>query len=117
MRFKTDLDCSSFKDNKKINFSMFNNDVTSWCKDGNGYIVTLPFSQNNIVRKYYNHNELKVYYSWGKNKIFEFTKDEKEMEREWIIKQCEECEKHSKYQRDLSKERDLNKDVGVNMVN
>lgn len=66
VRFKvTDLDFSILDPSKKINFSMFDGDVSSW--DENSKIVTLQFDKNCIYRSPYYGKEL--YYRWNCNKI------------------------------------------------
>lgn len=67
VRFRTDLDCSNLDESKKINFSMFDVDVTSWCKDDNYYIITLQFFEDSIYRPEYRGYDL--YYRWNRNEI------------------------------------------------
>lgn len=85
VRMKTDLDCSKMNESKKIFYSMLD-DAPSWKKTKGGYIITLPFSNNAVIRNIYTGN--RVYWNWEKNKIeFRGTSDgSKTMSEEAEIK-------------------------------
>lgn len=68
VRFRTKLDCSSLDESKKINFSMFDDDVTSWCKENDDDIITLQILPGDIYRPQYKGNDL--HYCWMRNLVF-----------------------------------------------
>lgn len=70
IRMKVPLDCSTFIESRKINFSMFDGDVTSWEKcssDDSSVIITLQFHTGSIYRPCYKGTE--YFYSWNSNKV------------------------------------------------
>lgn len=91
LRLRVNLDCSLLNDSKKINFSMFDDDVTSWCKEkvttideeeDNYHIVTLQFFEDSIYKPCYRGNN--ICYNWKTNSIctLEEYKREKDFESE-----------------------------------
>lgn len=63
IRFKVDMDFSKFIESRKINYSMFDTDVTSWDSD----IITLPFNENDLYRPIYQGRDF--CYNWGRTVI------------------------------------------------
>lgn len=59
---------SNLIESRKINFSIFDNDVTSWEQiNDTEYIITLQFFTNDIHRPIYNGNE--YYFNWDTHQV------------------------------------------------